>query len=64
MSETTLTQSPRQYSARPIGASLQLLEALELMVATFCDTEGSHGALEAEAIDKARAAIQQATRED
>jgi hypothetical protein len=40
-----------------------LLEALGLMVATFCDTEGSHGASEAEAIDKARAAIRKATGE-
>lgn len=40
-----------------------LLEALDLMVATFCDTEGSHGAWEKEAIDKARAAIKKATGE-
>ena len=50
-------------NARLIVSAPQLLEALELMVVTFCDTEGSHGVQEEEAIDKARAAIRKATGE-
>jgi hypothetical protein len=52
-----------EANAKLIAAAPVLLEALGLMVATFCDTEGSHGASEAEAIDKARAAIRKATGE-
>jgi len=47
--------------ARLIAAAPDLLEALELMLDRFRDTEGSHGQWEEEATENARAAIAKAT---
>lgn len=48
-------------NARLIAAAPDLLEALQLMVDRFIDTEGSFGAWENEAIEAASAAIEKAT---
>ena len=49
-------------NARLIAAAPELLEALELMLDAFLDTEGSHGDREQAATEAARAAIEKATR--
>jgi len=48
-------------NAKLIAAAPELLEALQLMVGTFLDTEGSHSQCEDDATDVARAAIAKAT---
>jgi len=50
-------------NARLIAAAPDLLEALELMLDRFRDTEGSHGQWEEEATENARAAIAKARGE-
>lgn len=57
-----IEQSEEQRAnARLIAAAPDLLEALELMLDRFRDTEGSHGQWEEEATENARAAIAKAT---
>jgi hypothetical protein len=50
-------------NARLIAAAPDLLEALELMLDRFRDTEGSYGQWEEEATENARAAIAKARGE-
>lgn len=57
------TTDVNRANARLIAAAPDLLEALELMLDRFRDTEGSHGQWEEEATENARAAIAKARGE-
>jgi hypothetical protein len=58
-----LSRSMREQlaNARLIAAAPDLLEALQAMTEAFLDTEGSHGSVESDAMDKAYDAIARAT---
>jgi hypothetical protein len=55
------SMSEQLANARLIAAAPDLLEALQAMTEAFLDTEGSHGSVESDAMDKAYDAIARAT---